>query len=72
MDSEQTNQTDNNQQLIAELHNALNSVTALFVWSHGFEYKAVSQALQALEKSGRTYKLPIREALAQRIESQQQ
>lgn len=64
----ETNQTDNNTQLITELHTALNSVTALFVSFHGFEYACVKQALSALEKSARTYKLPVREILAQQIQ----
>lgn len=64
----ETNQTDKNTQLIAELHAALNSVTALFVSFHDFDYHCIEKALQALEKSGREYQLPIREILAQKID----
>lgn len=67
----ETNQTSDNTQLIAELHTALNAVTALFVSFHGFEYGCVNQALTVLEKSGRTYRLPIREILAQQIDGKE-
>lgn len=68
----ETNQTSDNTQLIAELHTALNAVTALFVSFHGFEFGCVNQALRALEKSGREHNLPVREILAQMIEREVQ
>lgn len=71
MDNEQTDRTNEQEQLIAELHTALNAVTALFVWDHGFEYGCVREALQVLEKSGRLYSLPIRAVLAQKIEGKE-
>lgn len=64
----ETNQTSDNTQLIAELHTALNAVTALFVSFHGFEFSCVNQALRVLEKSSKAHQLPIREILAQQID----
>lgn len=71
MDSEQTNQTSDNKELITELHAALNAVTALFVSFHGSDYHCIGRALQALEKSSRMHNLPIREILAQKIDGKE-
>jgi len=54
-------------ELITELHIALNDITTLFCSVNGYDYNAVSMALQALEKSRNAYSLPIGVALAQKI-----
>ena len=71
MSDEQTCNTSE-QQLVVELHVALNKITALLVSFNGFEYHCVQEALQVLEKSSRTHKLPVREILAQKIEKEAQ
>ena len=53
------------EQLIHELHTALNNVTALFCAFNGTDYTTVSDAIAVLQKSSTHFGLPVRAHLSE-------